>query len=84
MLETQVMLESIPLSHGEFKLATRRVTNACRFVHSGEIGPAKYELQMLLGMLDELGSLIRRRQLVKPPLPPKTRLNESWSVAFSG
>ncbi len=84
LLETQVMLETIPLSTSEFDLATRRVVNARRYVQSGELGAAKYEMRMLLGMLDEECAFIKRRQIAKPVTrkrEPPLDDSLSWSHA---
>ena len=45
--ELQRILETLPLSTGEFGVATNRVRNASRYLRSQERGAARYELKML-------------------------------------
>ena len=47
------MLEALPLASAEFGLAVNRLTNAQRYLHSGEYGAARYELRLLLGSLEK-------------------------------
>ena len=42
------LLEAMPLTTGEFALATSRLDNARRYFQSGESGAAHYELNLLL------------------------------------
>jgi hypothetical protein len=42
------LLATVPLSTDDFGLAAKRLTNVRMYVSQGEIGPARYELSMLL------------------------------------
>jgi hypothetical protein len=51
-LETvRSLLESLPLSTGEYGMAQNRLRNAERYLRSQEHGAARFELQMLAGSL---------------------------------
>lgn len=41
------VLESLPLSTGEFGLASNRLNNAGKYIASAESGAARYELRLL-------------------------------------
>ncbi len=45
------LLDSLPLASGEYGTATNRLRNAHRYLVSQERGAARYELQMLAGLL---------------------------------
>ncbi len=45
------MLEALPLASAEFSLAVNRLTNAQKYLRSGEYGAARYELHLLLRSL---------------------------------
>jgi hypothetical protein len=45
------LLESLPLSTGEYGIAQNRLRNAERYLRSQEHGAARFELQMLAGSL---------------------------------
>src|SRR5260370_23157802 len=47
----RTMVESLPLSSGEFCVAMNRLRNAQRYLTGNEIGAARYELRLLLGSL---------------------------------
>jgi len=49
--EVRDLLESLPLASGEYSTATNRLRNTHRYLVSEERGAARYELQMLTGML---------------------------------
>ena len=51
-LETvRSLLESLPLSTGEYGIAQNRLRNAERYLRSQEHGAARFELQLLAGSL---------------------------------
>jgi hypothetical protein len=45
------LLESLPLSTGEYGIGQNRLRNAERYLKSQEHGAARFELQMLAGSL---------------------------------
>ncbi len=49
--ELKTLLEALPLATATFALAARRLGNARRYIESGELGAAKFELRMMLGGL---------------------------------
>ena len=49
--EVRELLESIPLSSGEYCVAQNRLQNAHRYLVSDERGAARFELRMLAGSL---------------------------------
>jgi hypothetical protein len=53
----RTMIESLPLTSGEFCVAVNRLRNAQRYLCSDEIGAASYELRLLLGSLYEQSRL---------------------------
>lgn len=48
------MLESLPLSTGEFSLALNRLNSSRRYLAYGETGAACYELKQLMGGLERM------------------------------
>lgn len=63
------LLDSLPLTSGEYGTATNRLRNAHRYLVSKERGAARYELQMMTGMLrqDNTRSVAREQPgLVHP------------------
>jgi hypothetical protein len=49
--EVRSLLESLPLSTGEYGVAKNRLRNAQRYLTSQERGAARFELRMLAGSL---------------------------------
>ena len=49
--ELRTLLESLPLSTGNFALAINRLNNAKNYLQAGELGAAQFELRMLLAGL---------------------------------
>ena len=47
------MLQTLPWSYDEFSLANRRLANVLNYLNTGEFGAARYELQLLNGMLSQ-------------------------------
>jgi hypothetical protein len=45
--QVRLLLESLPLSTGEFGLAMNRLKSAGRYLRLGEPGAAKFELRLL-------------------------------------
>jgi len=53
IVDTQLMMESLPLASGEYAVASNRLRNARRYLQSDERGAAAYELRLLMGDLKE-------------------------------
>ncbi len=54
------LLRSLPLTSGEFGVGINRIDNARRYVRAGEYGAARYEVQLLSGIVRERVSSIER------------------------
>jgi hypothetical protein len=48
LAEATHLLEALPLSTGEFAVASNRLSNARRYLDAGERGAAHYEVQLLM------------------------------------
>jgi hypothetical protein len=48
LAEAAHLLEALPLSTGEFAVASNRLGNARRYLDAGERGAAQYEVQLLI------------------------------------
>lgn len=60
------LLETLPLTSGEFATAHNRIRNARRYLQASEPGAARYELRLLACLL--------KNQLDNHPTEPRRRL----------